>query len=118
MDGAVNMVKEYHQRNPDIKFPDNLQEKCGASLVSSNPDAWITAGRVVDLIRKDLSKIFINDQPIPVLLLDSDLGEEDGLFILINNHHAFVVLYFAKFNFCLIADGENSFAPSDAIDRG
>ena len=43
-------------------------------------------------------------------IFQNGLGENDSLFALEFNHHAYIVLYFAKQRYCIIADGPNNYS--------
>jgi len=47
--------------------------------------------------------------------LDENLGDQDTLYVLILDHHAYIILHFAKLQFCVIGDNENAYCRDESI---
>lgn len=117
LDRCQDLLREYKEKHPDVILPENIERMSlvgASSNTSSNADAWISVGRVIDIIKARMTKIF-KGEPFPVFQFKLHLGETDALYVLEFEHHAFIVLFFAKFNMCLIADGENLFIKDKRI---
>lgn len=109
LDGAIELLDAYHKANKDLVRPSVVKKVGSTSLAPSKPDLWLSVDRVISCIKGKLATIFRSRTQIPILEFGSHLGDEDALYILALEHHAFVILYFADLDYCIIGDGENSY---------
>ncbi|CAA2962299.1 Hypothetical predicted protein [Olea europaea subsp. europaea] len=117
MHGSNDLVRAYHQKHGELEMPE-LVEYVGASSGDDPMGIWIRADQVVVGIRTYLPRFLWRDGlHIPVRHFTGALDQQDGIWVVTDSSHAYVVLHYASKSFCMVADNENLFASDEATRK-
>ena len=116
--GCVATLKAFLAKNPQFGRTTTLKQRVGAYGDDRifNEDNWVDLDYVIRTINSHKSCTTYNTG-LEVRVFGEIDKQSDAIYILVEYHHCFVLLYLHESNTAIIADGSNAFMSDESIEN-